>query len=157
MGEKLDKADVTLLTLLQRNTRLGLEAMAAQAGLSAASVQRRLKSLRQRKVITDEIALVDPAKVGMPMTFVVMVELERERLDQIDAFTRRAGSEPMVQQCYYLTGEADFCLICTASDMEAFEELTKRLFFEDSNVRRFRSSVVMGRKKVSLEIPVSPG
>lgn len=88
------------------------------------------------------------------MTFVVMVELERERLDQIDAFTRRAEAEPMVQQCYYLTGEADFCLICTASNMAAFEELTKRLFFEDSNVRRFRTSVVMGRKKIGLEVPI---
>jgi hypothetical protein len=38
--------------------------------------------------------------------------------------------------------------------MAAFEELTKRLFFEDSNVRRFRTSVVMGRKKIGLEVPI---
>jgi hypothetical protein len=38
--------------------------------------------------------------------------------------------------------------------MEDFEALTKRLFFEDSNVRRFRTSVVMGRKKVDLKIHI---
>ncbi|MEC8573407.1 MAG: Lrp/AsnC family transcriptional regulator [Pseudomonadota bacterium] len=154
MSEKFDASDVTILRLLQRDAISGLEALAEEAGLSVASVQRRVKSMRARKVITGDVALVDPAKVGMPMTFVVMVELERERLDQIDAFTRRAEAEPMAQQCYYLTGEADFCLICTASDMAAFEELTKRLFFEDSNVRRFRTSVVMGRKKIGLEVPI---
>ncbi|WP_293572728.1 Lrp/AsnC family transcriptional regulator [Phaeobacter sp.] len=154
MSEKIDQIDALLLRALQGNARLGLEALAEETGISVASVQRRVKSLRTRGVITGDVALLDPAKVGSPMTFVVMIELERERLDQIDAFTRRAEAEPMVQQCYYLTGEADFCLICTAQDMAAFEALTKRLFFEDSNVRRFRTSVVMGRKKVGLQIPI---
>ncbi|MGC3937613.1 Lrp/AsnC family transcriptional regulator [Roseobacter sp. EG26] len=154
MRETIDAADATLLNLLQRNARQSLDALAGQTGLSPATVQRRIKSLRDRKILTGDIALIDPAKVGTGMTFVVMVELERERLDQIDAFCKRARDEPMVQQCYYLTGEADFCLICTASDMADFEELTKRLFFEDSNVRRFRTSVVMGRNKVGLQVLV---
>ncbi len=58
---------------------------------------------------------------------------------------------------YYLTGEADFCLICLAPDMHEFEELTKRLFFGDTNVRRFRTSVVMGRKKIGLQVPIGDG
>ena len=63
-------------------------------------------------------------------------------------------SEPQVQQCYYVTGEADFILICTARDMQDFEALTHRLFFEDSNVRRFRTSVSMERTKVGLSLPI---
>jgi len=39
-------------------------------------------------------------------------------------------------------------------DMEDFELLTHRLFFGNTNVRRFRTSVVMKRKKVSLKIAV---
>ncbi|MDA8647542.1 Lrp/AsnC ligand binding domain-containing protein [Rhodobacteraceae bacterium] len=74
----------------------------------------------------------------------------------MDAFFRRAQDESLVQQCYYVTGEADFCLICVAKGMFDFEDLTKRLFFENSNVRRFRTSVAMGNKKVSLKIPVEP-
>lgn len=150
---KLDHHDRHLLALVQRDARRGLAALAADTGLSVASVQRRLKALRDGGAITGEVALVDPKAVGMPMSFVVMVELERERQDELDAFTRRARAEPMVQQCYYVTGEADFCLICLAADMDAFEALTKRLFFDTSNVRRFRTSVVMGRNKVGLGVP----
>jgi len=156
MGTGLDPADRIILTSLQRDARTGLETLAAETGLSVATVQRRVKALRDRRVITQEVALLDPVKVGLPMTFVVLVELERERLDQIDAFVRRTQAEPKVQQCYYVTGEADFCLICTAADMDDFEALTQRLFFSDSNVRRFRTSVVMGRKKVGLSLPVEP-
>jgi Lrp/AsnC family leucine-responsive transcriptional regulator len=95
---RLDKTDLTLLARLQDNARLGLDALAEFSGVSTASVQRRLKRLREAGVITGEVAILDPARVGQPMTFVVMVELERERLDQIDAFTRRAQNETQVQQ-----------------------------------------------------------
>ena len=156
MKENITSADAIILNLLQKDAKLGLDVLAYETGLSVASVQRRLKSLRTRKLILGDVAIVDPVKVGLPMTFIVLVELERERIDQIDAFIRRAQDEPLVQQCYYVTGEADFCLICVAKSMFDFEDLTKRLFFENSNVRRFRTSVAMGNKKVSLKIPVEP-
>jgi hypothetical protein len=38
--------------------------------------------------------------------------------------------------------------------MEDFELLTHRLFFGDSNVKRFRTSVVMGLTKVGLTVPI---
>ena len=154
MTIKLDSSDRKLLHLMQIDARKGLEAMAAETGLSVASVQRRLKALKTSGIIQSEVAIVDPKKIGIAMSFVVMVELERERQDQIDAFARQVQSDPMVQQCYYITGDADFCLICTARDMDDFENLTKRLFFDNSNVRRFRTSVVMGRKKVGLGVQV---
>ena len=148
----IDKADITIINALQKDAKIGIENLTEMTSLSTASVQRRLKSLRESGIILREVAVIDPTKVGQLMSFVVLVELERERRDQIDEFVRRVTKEPQVQQCYYVTGDADFCLICTAKDMNDFEELTQRLFFEDANVRRFRTSVVMGRKKVSMEI-----
>ncbi len=151
---KLDQVDISILNALQDNARTGLEQLAHVSGVSIASVQRRLKALREGGFILREVALLDGAKLGQAMTFVIMVELERERLDQIDDFVKRARQEPQVQQCYYVTGEADFCLICIAKDMTEFEALTHRLFFQNANVRRFRTSVVMGRKKIGLNVPL---
>ena len=98
--------------------------------------------------------MLDQNRFDYKMTFIVLVELERESLQQLDLFRKRARNEPLVQQCYYVTGEADFILICTARDMQDFEELTHRLFFENSNVRRFRTSVVMDRTKTGLTVPI---
>jgi DNA-binding Lrp family transcriptional regulator len=151
---KLDQVDISILNALQDNARTGLEQLAHVSGVSIASVQRRLKALREGGFILREVALLDGAKLGQAMTFIIMVELERERLDQIDDFVKRARQEPQVQQCYYVTGEADFCLICIAKDMAEFEALTHRLFFQNANVRRFRTSVVMGRKKIGLNVPL---
>ncbi len=148
--------DAVLINALQENARTGLETLADLTGLSTATVQRRLKRMKDSGIIEREVALIDPASVGQSMTFIIMVELERERLGHIEDFTKRVTTDPQVQQCYYITGEADFCLVCTARDMDDFEALTHRLFFDDVNVRRFRTSVVMSRKKAGLTVAVEP-
>lgn len=153
----LDQTDRLLLDLLQRDARQSLEALAAQVHLSAAAVQRRIKRLRDARVITGEVAQIDAAAVGLPMTFIVTVELERERADEIDAFRRKATKEPRVQQAYYVTGEGDFILVVLAASMDDYEQLTRRLFFDDPNIRRFRTSVVMGKSYRSLTAPASLG
>lgn len=150
---KLDARDRQLLDFLQQDAGQSLDQLAEQVALSAPAVQRRIRRLRDAGVITAEVAVVEPQAVGLPMTFVILVELERERADQIDEFRRKVAAEPLVQQCYYVTGEADFVLIALTRDMEDFEALTRRLFFDDRNVRRFRTSVVMGKPLRSLSVP----
>jgi DNA-binding Lrp family transcriptional regulator len=60
-----------------------------------------------------------------------------------------------VQQIYYITGDADFCLICTAKSIEDFEAFTRRLFYKGSNVARFRTSVVMSRRKTGSMVHIA--
>lgn len=153
-AEPFDQADRILLDQLQTDATQGIDALAHACGLSVASVQRRLKRLRASGAIAREVAQLEPAAVGLPMTFVIMVELERERREQLADFRARVRDEPQVQQAYYVTGESDFALVCVARDMADFEALTHRLFFENGNVRRFRTSVVMERTKVGLSVPV---
>ncbi|MEM9522466.1 MAG: Lrp/AsnC family transcriptional regulator [Pseudomonadota bacterium] len=154
MNHQPDETDLTILRNLQNDCRIGLERLAHECALSVASVQRRLKRLRETTLIRGEIAVLNPAGFDYKMTFIVLVELDRESLQQLELFRKRARAEPQVQQCYYVTGDADFILICTARDMEDFEALTHRLFFENSNVRRFRTSVAMERTKVGLNLPI---
>ena len=151
---ELDEIDRRLLDLLQADARQSLERLAGEVGLSGPAVQRRIKRLRETGVIVRDVVEIDPAAVGLAMTFIVIVELERERADQVDAFGRKASKEPLVQQCYYVTGEGDFVLVALAQSMDDFEAMTRRLFFDDANVRRFRTSVVMDKCLRSLSIPV---
>lgn len=152
---ELSSSDLTILRMLQDNAREKLENIACETGLSVATVQRRIRSLRDKEIVQRETAVVQPEAVGYTMTFLVLVEMERERIDQVDAFRRRAQADPQVQQCYYITGEADFALLVLSKGMEDFERLTHRLFFEDANIKRFRTSVVMKRCKFSLDVPMA--
>lgn len=151
---QLDANDYEILRLLQGNARERMEDIASKTGLSVATVQRRIKALKTDGVIVSETAVLQPELLGFSMTFFVMVELERERLSEIETFKERVGSELEVQQCYYVTGDFDFALICLCRNVEGFKLLTHRLFFDNPNIKRFRTSLVMDRTKVSLTVPV---
>jgi DNA-binding Lrp family transcriptional regulator len=148
----MDDTDTKILRLFQSNARLTADAISAEIGLSAPAVQKRLKKLRDTGVIEREIAVLDPARVGREMTIIVEVILERENRAHLDAFKRRMREASCVQQCYYTTGEADFVLILLVRDIKEYEAFTQTYFFDESNISRFKTSVVMDRVKVSLDV-----
>lgn len=154
MIKKIDRANRILLSQMQKDATLSLEKLSAVCNLSIPSVQRRLKQLRKQNVVDREVAILNPSTLGQKMAFIIMVELERQSLQQLNAFRLVVHNEDRVQQCYYVTGEGDFTLICTVRDMEDFEDLTHVLFINNPNVKRFRTSVVMERTKVSLLVPL---
>lgn len=150
----LSAIDRTILRIMQSDANARLDHIAEQAGASVATIQRRLRHLREAGVIEGGVIVVNPKTAGQGMTFLILVELERERIDILDKFRRKISGEPQIQQCYYITGDADFALIALANDMDEYQNLIQRLFFDDTNVKRFRTSVVMERTKVSLSVPV---
>ncbi|MEM7490254.1 MAG: Lrp/AsnC family transcriptional regulator, partial [Pseudomonadota bacterium] len=150
----LDGTDIRLLSALQDDATLRLDALAERAGISTATAQRRVRRLRETGVIRGTVALLDGARLGHPLTAIIMVELEREQTHHLDAFAARARADAQVQQCYYVTGEADFCLICVVPDMPALQRLAERMFHSDPNVRRFRTSTVLSTRKLGLTVPL---
>lgn len=148
----MDKKDHEILQLIQSNAQLTADAISQEVGLSAPAVQKRLKKLRDTGVVEREIAVLSPSRLGREMTVIVQVVLERESRMHLDAFKRKMRQAPQVQQCYYTTGEADFILIVIVKDIKEYETFTQEYFFDESNVSRFTSSVVMDRVKVSLDI-----
>lgn len=150
----IDRFDRNILDILQTSNRVTSEKIAESVGLSPAAVQRRIKRMREHRIIQSDVSVVDPIAVGRAMTFVVEVSLERERVDLMDIFKRDMLNNSAVQQCYYVTGGSDFILLVTASDMESFDRFTREAFFGNSNVRSFQTHVVMDRVKVGLTVPL---
>lgn len=150
----MDQLDHKLLAALQRNARTSIQDLADLIGASTASVQRRLKVLRDSGVIQKEVAVLDQKMLGFGITAVVSVELERDRLDQIDAFKRKARLDPQVLNFYCIAGDADFVMIVVARDIADYEAFTHRFFFADKNVRKFRTSIVVSTEKATLELPL---
>lgn len=154
MPSLLDETDRRLLEILQRNNRMSADDLGEHTGVSRSSVQRRLKRFRDEGIIEADISVLSPKAVGRPMTFIVEVELERERTDLLDEFRRSMLALEDVQQCYYVTGHTDFILIVTAADMAAYEEFSRQVFTDNPNIRRFHSNVVVNRVKAGLQVPL---
>lgn len=151
----LDRLDLAILRVLQRDNKTPQRSIAEIVNLSAPAVQRRIRRMEDLGVIAANVAIVDPAKLGHAITLFVEVEMESERAELFDAAKRIFSATPEVQQCYYVTGEADFILVIVVRAMADYEALTRRLFFGNNNVKRFRTFVSMDRVKVGLTLPIA--
>lgn len=152
MSATLDSFDFAILRILQTNNTMAHRLIAEQVNLSAPSVQRRIRRMEQAGVIAGNVALIDPGQVGLPLTIIVNVELVSETSEEIDAIKQAFSATPQVQQCYYVTGEADIVLVMLVSSMTEYEELSRALFIENDTVRKFRTFVSMDRVKAKMEL-----
>jgi Lrp/AsnC family leucine-responsive transcriptional regulator len=152
---QLDNFDKKILNIMQQSNRTTSDQIAEHIGLSAAAVQRRIKRLREQKVIAADVSVINPKLVLRPMTLIVQVTLERERADLMDQFKKEMKQNEIVQQCYYVTGSSDFILVITAQDMQDYEAFTRKAFFDNNNIRNFQTNVVMDSVKAGLTVPLS--
>lgn len=148
----LDIFDRRLLTLVQQDAGLTAEQLAEKVPLSASAIQRRIRRLRDRGVILKDVSVCDPKQLGRPTFFIVSLQVERERPEMLAELKRWLSTENQVQQVYYVTGEADFVLVVTASDTESYDDLMSRLVSRNPNVRRFTTNVALGVVKRGLAI-----
>ncbi|HDY94685.1 MULTISPECIES: Lrp/AsnC family transcriptional regulator [Sulfitobacter] len=150
----IDAIDRKILHHVQRDNLLTSARLSELVGLSQTSIQRRLARLRATKAIEADIAVVSPEAVGRPLTMLIAVELARERSDIIDRFKRAVRERAEVMSAYYVTGETDFMLIVSAKDMQDYEAFTRDFFYNNPDIKGFKTTVVMDRIKASFTLPV---
>jgi len=150
-----DSFDRAILAILQRDNATPQREIAEAVSLSAPAVQRRIKRLEESGIIRAHVAVLDQARLGRPLTIMIEVRVASEQPHRVAPFRRRVQDDPAVQQCYAITGDADFLLILTAASMEEYEAISERLFGNDDNIERFRTAVALSTLKRSLDVPLS--
>ena len=152
---QLDKFDFGLLEHLQKDCLMSLRELADLVHLSTASVQRRIQKLRDSGYIIGNTAVLDPDKLGQVITIFVEVRVNQTHVTDLDEL-KASFSIPEVQQCYYVTGEADFMLVLLVPSMSRFQALCDQLFHHNANVQWFKTTVVLERIKTTLEVSCQP-
>ena len=150
----LDDHDRRLLTRLQRDTTATTEVLGSEIGLSASSVQRRIKRLRETGVIEREVAILNPDAVGKRMTFVVGVKVDYGKKAEVNALIKRLLADQRTQQMHYVTGEVDYILTVVVHDMQDYDAYSKTLLLASPAMLRFQSNVVIESLRIGLEITV---
>ncbi len=105
-------------------------------------------------VVRAQIAVVDPAAAGRPLTMIVTVEIDRRGPQDPAALDRWLAAEPAVQQAWQVAGDADYTLVVTARDAAGYRVFLRRLVAENPAVVRCRSGMVLETVKRGLAVPV---
>jgi Lrp/AsnC family transcriptional regulator, leucine-responsive regulatory protein len=151
---ELTETDFTILRLLQKNARLTAEQLGQELGVSTSNAQRRMQRLRDNGVITGDVVLIEPKAVGVRLSMLVELELERDRPELLPALHAWIAKMEAVQQAWHITGRGDYMLIVLAHSIEDFDALMERLMDENRNVRKFTTSVALKTLKRGLTVPL---
>lgn len=139
----LDAFDRKLLDLVRRDTLQPARRLAEQVGLSTSAVLRRLRRLREEKVIVADIALVNPALTGSALTMHVLVKMKNASPRALDAFSRTIVACPEVTAAWDVTGDEDVLLKVQVASMEEYDAFTRKALDEDSNVHSFKTLITI--------------
>ena len=151
-GMLMDKTDIKILNLLQRNNQLTNIELAQLVNLSPPPCLRRVRRLRECGFITHDVSLVDPFKVKQHLISFVSVSLEKQGDDFLANFERKMNECPEVKQCYFISGEVDYLLMVHVEDIATYNEFIRRVFVNVPNIKSFRSSFCLSRVKYDTSI-----
>lgn len=154
MAIPLDGFDLRLLAALQRDGRASHVALAAAVGLSPSQCARRVARLEQAGVIRGYGARLDPRALGLGVTALVAVRLERHGEHAAAAFHRALEAMPEVTEVLLLTGDADYLLRVVVADLDAYAEFALRRLMALPGVAQLRSSIVLETVKRAEGLPL---
>lgn len=150
----LDRTDLRILDILQRDGRLSNQEIAEQVSLSPSPCLRRIRRLEELGVIRQYVALVDPQRIGLGLLAYVTVKLEKRGKMPMDEFRARVQTWPEVLACYAMTGDMDYLLRVHVEDLEHFSRLVMTQLLKQPGVVDVKSSFALDRIKETTALPL---
>jgi DNA-binding Lrp family transcriptional regulator len=149
---RLDSIDRNILHELQLDGRITNVELARRVGISAPPCLRRVRSLEEAGFIKGYRALLDEKMLGCEVMAFAMVHLSSQAEADLQAFEAFVSREPIVRECWMLSGEIDFVLKCVAPSLSRFQ-----LFVNDltaaPNVLNVKTSLTLRNSKNAPIVP----
>src|SRR6478752_6722722 len=150
---RLDAIDRNILKELQDNGRITNVELARRVGISAPPCLRRVRALEQAGYIKGYRALLDEKRLGYEVTVFAMVHLSSQADADLKAFEDFVRAQPLVRECWMLSGEIDFVLKCVAPDLKTFQALVAELT-SGPHVRNVKTSMTLRNSKDAAMVPM---
>jgi Lrp/AsnC family transcriptional regulator, leucine-responsive regulatory protein len=154
---ELDEFDRRILAALQGDGRMTLVALSDAVALSPSQCARRLQRLEDAHAIRGYGAFIDPAVVGLDITALVTVTLDKQTNANIAAFRALVESRAEIVECLALTGDGDYQLRIVARDLPSFSRFLLDIVIPTPGVATTRSHIVLEQVKSTTALPIAAG
>lgn len=120
----IDAIDWKIIKEMQINARITFAELGRRVGLTTPAVIERVRKLEDAKIITGYRAVVDPSKVGFPVTAFIRMSISGIDYSHIIEVAEKSSE---VLECHRGTGGDSFILKVAVSDVEHLQNLIDRL------------------------------
>jgi len=125
--KELDLLDRAILRLLADDASLSLAEVAEKVGLTPTPCWKRIRRMEQDGIILRRVALLDPAKVGVPVAVFVAVETADHSSQWLERFAAVVAGMPEIVDAWRMSGDLDYLLHVVVADIAAYDEFYRRL------------------------------
>ena len=153
VSKSLDEIDLKILSEIQADGRITNVELARRVGISPPPCLRRVRTLEEEGYIRGYRGLLDPPSLGFDVTVFASVHLSSQADADLRAFEEFVRDEPLVRECWMLSGDVDFILKCVAPDMATFQTFVSHLTAAP-HVRNVRTSLVLHNSKDAPDVPL---
>ena len=153
MHAHLDAIDRKILKELQDDGRMTNVELAKRIGISAPPCLRRVRALEEAGYIRGYRGLLDEKLLGYEVTVFALVHLSSQAEADLKAFEDFVRKEPLVRECWMLSGEIDFILKCVAPDLKTFQAFVSELTAAP-HVRNVKTALTLRNSKDAAMVPM---
>jgi Lrp/AsnC family transcriptional regulator len=153
MAAALDELDRNILALLQEDSSLPLDEIARRVGASKTPVWNRIRKMKASGLITAEVALVDPEKLGLESCFFVLIRTSQHDAAWLDRFLTAVQGRPEVMEAHRLAGDIDYILKVRVANARAYDAFYRALIKEVS-IFNVTSALSMEEIKSTTALPI---
>ncbi|MFN0091999.1 MAG: Lrp/AsnC family transcriptional regulator [Acidimicrobiales bacterium] len=136
---ELDDVDRQLIELLTENGRASNRFLAAEVGLSEATVAARVAALHERRILAIT-AVLDWEAAGFQLAMWLAVEVDGRPVRDV---ARELAALPSVQSSTIVLGSADVVALAVARDRVAAAELLTEQAPAIAGIRRVRADAIL--------------
>ncbi|MEE8727579.1 MAG: Lrp/AsnC family transcriptional regulator [Rahnella inusitata] len=150
----VDKIDLKLLSLLQKDCTLSLNELADAVNLTTTPCWKRIKRLEDDGIIRGKVALLDGDQLGLSLTAFVLIKTQHHNSEWYQRFVQQVEAFPEVLGFYRMAGEYDYLLQVQVADMKSYDNFYKRLVNGIPGLNDVTSSFAMERIKSTTALPI---
>lgn len=143
MQPKIDETDLTILRILQEDSKKTAKEIAAQLNLTASPVYDRIKRLEKQGYIRKYVVLLDKKLFDLPVTAFCQVSMRYHDKTFIEQFEEQIQALEEVQECYHMAGRVDFILKINSRSLEDYHNFIKYKLSKIENIGELNTSFVL--------------
>lgn len=116
----LDRTDIKILDILQRNGKISNVDLAAQVHLSPSPCLERVRSLEKYGYIKEYVAHLNPELLDAELVAYIEVSLKRTATKNLDDFNKRMLKLDEVVECAMVAGGFDYLIKIRTESMQSY-------------------------------------
>lgn len=149
----MDKKDLEILAILQKDASIALADLAQAVHLSVTPCWRRVQRLQDDGVIRQQVVLCDPNKLNLGLTVMVALKAAQHNESWMQRFITGVRDIPEIVEIFRMSGDIDYLLKMHVPDMAGFDVAYKKLI-RVADLQDVSSSFVMEVIKSSTALPL---